>query len=323
MARKAKHPEHVSHERWLVSYADFITLLFAFFVVMFAVSQVDSQKLGRFVEAVQKALNEPGLFAPSSSRPFALSEMGAGDAPSGQPIAQAVTMRKAGFVGAEGGLQASGALTPALLALAEDPELKGKVSVRMEARGAVVSLLEVGFFDSGQAAIRLDALPLLQRVAGVLRAGVAPLRFEGHADDQPIHNGTYHSNWELSATRALSVLHFFESSLGFQGRRLSAGVFGEHAPTVSNATPEGRQRNRRVDIVVLSEEAARLEPGLEPAPAAAMQAPGPAVALPAAPFDIARPAALPAAHGGVTTEAGVVPEGHHVETTGHVPGGKS
>ncbi|MEM7247712.1 MAG: flagellar motor protein MotB [Acidobacteriota bacterium] len=311
MARKKKHPEHVNAEAWLISYADFITLLFAFFVVMFAVSQVDSAKVGRFVESVQAATSTSGVLdgmtgspikfgsGAAAGDPYRISVLntelprlvrsrlmieadevpgngeGPGEGPGGgHPKGEAgAGGRGLGEGEGEGKGEGEGGepadevpgghpadLPEELLDLAIDEDLIGKIALRTEPRGAVISLLEVGFFDSGSARIRAEAWPLLDRVAARLRESGRPLRFEGHADNRPISTTLFPSNWELSSARALAVLHHFEGRLGFDGSRLSAGIFGEHAPVGDNDESSGRAKNRRVDVVLLSEAARRYEP---------------------------------------------------------------
>lgn len=246
--RKKRPPEHENHERWLVSYADFITLLFAFFVVMFAVSKVDAQKVGRFVESVQVAFEYRGVFPNSSPHPIEGSSAGATTIarPSIAPMRVRVADSR--------GLSRRGAeLRTTLEKLIAGSNLAGRVRVRTEKRGIVVSLTEACFFDVGSAAVRQDALSTLHEIGTVLQEAEADVVVEGHTDSTPIRTALFPSNWELSTTRATTILAYLINQLGYDPTRLSAAGYGQYRPVADNATAEGRAQNRRVDVVVLTE----------------------------------------------------------------------
>ena len=246
--RKKKPPEHENHERWLVSYADFITLLFAFFVVMFAVSQVDAQKLGRFVESVQVAFEYRGVFPNSASQP--MDGAGAGMGLAANPVIAPSKTRVTEFTGKS---RRSSTLRKTLEEMIATSKLAGRVRVRAEKRGVVVSLTEACFFDPGRAEVRRDALPVLRAIAEVLRDSGQEVMVEGHTDSTPIRTAQFPSNWELSTSRATTILSFLIRDLQYDPTRLSAAGYGQYRPTADNATPEGRAQNRRVDLVVLTE----------------------------------------------------------------------
>jgi len=139
-------------------------------------------------------------------------------------------------------------------------EIKNKqVRVSMENKGLVITFVAEVLFDSGKAELRKDSLPILDKVVRVLKEEVPHhnIGIEGHTDNQPIKYSKWKSNWELSAHRALSVLHYLESK-GISPKRLSARGYGEYHPIASNDTPEGRQLNRRVEIVILPQEVKRV-----------------------------------------------------------------
>jgi chemotaxis protein MotB len=119
--------------------------------------------------------------------------------------------------------------------------------------GFVISLKELGFFNSGQATLLPGAADKLKRIAKVLSRPGLEIRVEGHSDNQPIHNDQFNSNWELSTARAMSVLLLLVNDAGFDPQKISASGYGQYRPTSSNDTPEGRRMNRRVDIVVVQE----------------------------------------------------------------------
>jgi chemotaxis protein MotB len=237
MARKKKHPEHVNHERWLVSYADFITLLFAFFVVMFAVSQVDTRKLGRFTESFENAI---GIIT---------TPAGAGVLPGEGELPEANGRR-----GSRANDKAQEDQLSALQqALAEKAALGGGLSgVKIVRRGneLVLRMDATVLFESGADSLKEPALPLLGAIADELRTRDVTLRVEGHTDTIPITNGRYRSNWDLSAARATSVVVDLAKGGLMDPRRMAAVGYGEFQPIASNDTPEGRAQNRRVDFVV-------------------------------------------------------------------------
>jgi len=258
MSRKKKAGEHVNHERWLVSYADFITLLFAFFVVLFSSSQVDKRKVGKISVAIQEAFQQMGIFQTANSRVpmvtadplpaqnIQLIEDGKGMSGRGRlaaPIEK--IMASSPFPKDSRNLQKQ-------LATALRLQLqRHEVVLKVNREGLVISLREIGFFDSGSAQLRPEAEAAVRRLAEVLSAQPNNLRIEGHTDDVPIHNAHFASNWELSTARATEMIRLFITQYNFPATRLSAAGFAEYHPVASNDTAEGRAQNRRVDIVVL------------------------------------------------------------------------
>jgi chemotaxis protein MotB len=265
MARKRKHPEHVNHERWLVSYADFITLLFAFFVVMFAASNSDQKKAGQVAQAVQVAFKEMAVFAPSG-KTVPLYDTGGlpadtknviGSTHSGFDATQLVAAAKPG----QGGKTATiSEVKEQLKTLLKDEIAKHHVSLAEDSRGLTVSLAEAGFFEPGSAVMPPKALAVVDRIAATLRPQGYNVRVEGHTDNTPIHTAQFPSNWELSTTRAMFLLQYLISSGSIPPQRMSAVGYGEYRPVAPNDRVEGRAANRRVDLVVLSAAAEKQEP---------------------------------------------------------------
>jgi chemotaxis protein MotB len=238
---KRRPKGHPNHERWLVSYADFITLLFAFFVVMYASSQTDKGKVGKLAVAIEAAFRQLGIFnLPSSKvRPTSVG-------PTQQGPATATAVREPSTVG--------GNLAKLQNELAKQlaSEIKrGEVGIKEGREGLVVSLREVGFFDSGSADVKLKSEPSVARIAQVLERGQYLIRIEGHTDNIPIHTSRFASNWELSTSRATEMAKLFITRYEFPPERLSAAGFAEFHPVAPNDTVEGRALNRRVDIVVV------------------------------------------------------------------------
>ena len=234
--RKRQTEEAVSQDRWLVSYADFITLLFALFVVLFASVTHGHVPIGQLAHAIRNGFHTSGEIPADGAE-------GAQQAPH-PPVASAA--RSAGL----NAMEVSGLRNQ--LEAAMGPELRDhEIQLRTTPEGFVISLKELGFFNSGQAALLPGAAEKIQRIAGVLSQHGLDLRVEGHSDDQPIHNARFRSNWELSTQRAMAVLLLLVDDSGFDPHRISVAGYGQYRPIADNSTPEGRRINRRVDLVVL------------------------------------------------------------------------
>jgi len=263
MARKKKHPEHVNHERWLVSYADFITLLFAFFVVMFAASNSDQKKAGQVAQAVQVAFKEMAIFAPNG-KVVPLYENGNLPSDTNKVIGNDHSAFDATQLVAGG---KPGSAVEQLRDIRSQLEVKLKeelarrnVRISEDSRGLTISLAEAGFFSPGSAVMPPTALAAIDRIAATLKPFDYNIRVEGHTDNTPIHTAQFPSNWELSTARATFLLQYLISGTSLQPERLSAAGYGEYRPVASNQTAEGRDQNRRVDLVVLGAASLKLEP---------------------------------------------------------------
>jgi len=248
-----------------VSYADFITLLFAFFVVMFAASNSDQKKAGQVAQAVQVAFKEMGVFSPSGKVvPFYDSgglpsdaKSVIGNEHSRFDATQLVTPAKPG----EGGKASTISEVKAQLeGLLKDEIAKHNIRLAEDSRGLTVSLAEAGFFDAGSSVMPPRALAVVDRIAATLRPLGYNIRVEGHTDNTPIHTGQFPSNWELSTNRATFLLEYLITNGNIPPQRLSAVGYGEYRPIASNSAAEGRAANRRVDLVVLGAEAEKQEP---------------------------------------------------------------
>ena len=260
-SRRKKPPAPENHERWLISYADFITLLFAFFVVMFASSQTDRSKSQEISDAFNEALGKDKIasaIAGILGGTPGLKEEGNAQrkGPGGQ---QKLSAQKAAAAAAK-----FAELAPSLVLL--QSRLKAEIStgmlkVSMEDRGLVVSLRQAAFFPSGQDAIDAGTYPTIEKLAEVIIALPNKVRLEGHTDAVPIHNARYRSNWELSSARSVTMLELLTTQFHVQEERLSVGGYAETIPIMSNDTPEGRAQNRRVDVVILNENGQKGEPG--------------------------------------------------------------
>ena len=212
---------------WLVTYADMVTLVLTFFVLIFAYSQFDAERFQVIISSFQSAL---GLLDGGPS----------------------VTQTRG---------DAGGSILDALVALRSEAGMAEAFSVEVTERGIVIHFVDRVLFDLGEAELRPEAIPVLRRVIETLETWPYDIRVEGHTDNLPIATERFPSNWELSAARAARVIRFLLEESQIKPERLSAAGYGEYRPIASNSTPEGRARNRRVDIVLVDPEGARSAPG--------------------------------------------------------------
>jgi len=241
MSRKRK-TGHVNHDRWMVSYADFVTLLFAFFVVMFASSRQDHRKAQQAETSIRTAFQTMGVF-PSASIQTDLSS---------------VVVPPPHAVPSEGDLEAMALAMEDLRKLehrmdrALAPQIaNGIVTVTLGRAGLLISLSSAGFFQSGSALPIASSLPALNEIGQAIATTPYDVRIEGHTDDVPIHNAQYSDNWELSTARATVLTRLFIEEDHIVPDRLAAAGYAQYHPIASNLTAAGRSRNRRVDIIVL------------------------------------------------------------------------
>ena len=248
MRRRAHAEEHENHERWLVSYADFITLLFAFFVVMYSLSSVNEGKYRVLSDSLVSAFRNvnintrgqqvaPGATTPAPALPQIKPK---------QPVTAAQAREEERRRQARAKMRDMARDIKEVLA----PLVKeGKVSVAEGLRGITVEINASVLFPVGEARLQPAAAKALRAVAEVTAAADFPIVVEGHTDPTPIATPQFPSNWELSGARASSVVRLFADA-GVAPQRLTATGYGEQRPVSSNDTPEGRARNRRVTILI-------------------------------------------------------------------------
>jgi chemotaxis protein MotB len=234
---------NISRDRWMVSYADFMTLLFALFVVLYAFAKADQKKQTQVTEAIDKAFQSLGVF-PGAARQSASGGAEKADFPMNIVMGEDV-------------------MSPArvkddLNHIRRDLEQRlsnqvatHTVSIQMGRDGLVISLREAGFFNSGSAIPKPETLPTLRQIAASLGSTPYDLRIEGHTDNIPIHTAEFDSNWELSSARATRIARIFLDLKTITPERISAAGYAEFHPVASNDSAEGRAKNRRVDLVVL------------------------------------------------------------------------
>ncbi len=261
--RRGDASAEVSHrDRWIVSYADFITLLFAFFTTMYAVSTVDAHKLNRIVTAMQSAFAARSVQVAPGIAPTGVAFTAPGIDTIAHPddaersLSRASPRELAGDAGLETTLeQVRQRLVQELRA-----ELShGEVTIAIDQRGLLISIPESASFPSGSAVLSDPARALFARIGKQLLPVGNLVRVEGHTDDAPIRTTKYASNWELSTSRATNVVAYLTEAVGMPASRLSAAGYGQFRPRSPNATPAARAANRRVDLVVLNPATARAE----------------------------------------------------------------
>lgn len=252
MARRRKHEdEHENHERWLVSYADFITLLFAFFVVMYSLSSINEGKYRIMSDSVVNAFRKLGVQSNNA-------QMSSAPIPSIRPSAPPPSpeIEEARKAKAERVKNMAEEIRKVLAPLVAD----GQVRVTEGAFGITVEINASVLFNPGEAQLGRDAVTALRAVGQVVAPAEFPITVEGHTDTIPIATAAFPSNWELSAVRASSVVRLFVES-GVRPSRLTAAGYGDQRPVADNLTPEGRARNRRVTILI---ESRVVEPEVQP-----------------------------------------------------------
>ncbi|MFH0703179.1 MAG: flagellar motor protein MotB [bacterium] len=258
MAGKKRHhaEEHENLERWLVSYADFITLLFATFVVLYALSQLDLEKFKELKISLQKAFSaqtvlkgDEGILSQSNS---ILSE----NASNGKDLVPAIIELEAKYEDST-----FNEAKKSLDELEKTKDIEG-VETSINERGLIISLIDSLFFSSGSAEVRKNAYPALEKVGRMLKIKFSDhaIRVEGHTDSIPTSSALYPSNWELSSSRASSIIRFFINNFDFHKNRFAAIGYADSKPIASNSLEDGRKKNRRVEIVVLRNKFIKAEP---------------------------------------------------------------
>jgi chemotaxis protein MotB len=263
-----EHEEHVNHERWLITYADMITLLMVLFIVLYSISQVDLAKFRQLKSGIAGGFGGPSASAALTGGAGPL-EGGGGVFDAGlqaatgvKPDDAAQSALAAAEARAAGARQQRAVLQNAQEQIQRSLDREGlgnTVAFRLEARGLVVTIVsDKVLFDPGQADLRAEGREIVDNLAAVLGRLPNKLSVEGHTDNTPI-SGRYPSNWELSTARATTVLRELIDRHGLAADRLQAAGYADTRPVATNDTPDGRAANRRVELVVLADVAAALD----------------------------------------------------------------
>lgn len=281
MAKRKKHVEPHNDERWLLTYADMITLLMALFIIMWAISTVNNDKFDELSKSLSDAFS--GKVLPGSSSVFGggggegtispilsapvVGELGP-EATSSEDLARGAIARVQGPAAEETASAAEQSNLEQLKLqvdeLARQEGLERRLSATIDERGLAIRILpDKTLFDTGEADLRADALPVLDKITGLVTAieGDNPVRVEGNTDNVPISTARFRNNWELSTARAVTVLSTMIEA-GVAPDRISAAGYADQRPIAANDTKRGRALNRRVEIIVVRNHAAL---GAEPA----------------------------------------------------------
>jgi len=252
--RKRVQEESNDHERWLVSYADFITLLFAFFVVMYSVSSVNEGKYKVLSETLEGVFNA----TQRSVNPIQVGQQTSAPAKSDAPVVQPFDTpdrTKGEATGEE--VQRIREIAERFTTSLQKTIGEGLVTINQNDQWIEVSMRNSVLFGSGEAVPVDQAFPLIDKIAAILKDYPNAVLVEGFTDDIPIHSAVYPSNWELSVARSAAVVRLLTFG-GVDSRRLAAVGYGENQPVARNDTAEGRQRNRRVVLLIAKDSRVRL-----------------------------------------------------------------
>lgn len=270
MALKREPEKHANHERWLVSYGDFLTLLFAVFVALYAMGQTNQKKAEEAMQSLRESFGYSTMAAASKKVVIESSDLRV--IPAVKPeLAVVPITRQMPPAGRQGDVEKGRAkgqaeekdfkeIQSAIEAYLIKHGAQNKVSIGITSRGLVVSLKEAGFFDSGSATVKASGYQILNTIIEAMTQYSNPLRIEGHTDNIPISSSQFPSNWELSTARSTNVLRYILKSYEVDPSSISATGYAEFRPAAENTTAEGRAKNRRVDIVLLSGNTAKAEP---------------------------------------------------------------
>ncbi|ABB14838.1 OmpA/MotB family protein [Carboxydothermus hydrogenoformans] len=257
MKRRQHEEKKPNHERWLITYADMITLLMVFFIVMYALSNVDANKFRALAESLSKALGGGGIVLTNAGPDVVTGSNATVQGNLGKASQEQLPAVD------EKDLKETANL--ALIKAKVDSYIKAKglnasVTATLEERGVVISFKDAILFKLGSAELTPQAKAIVRQIGEILLPLPNYIRIEGHTDNLPINTSRFPSNWELSTARATSVVHELIDGLHFPPYRLSAVGYGEYRPKVPNTSEQNRQKNRRVDIVILRSKYEPVEP---------------------------------------------------------------
>ncbi len=245
---KNKHEEHENHERWIIPYADMVTLLFAFFVVLYAMSLTDKAKMQALAESVSQAFLGGNKGLHSINKRVVIDDL-----PQTPPETSPRFQIRRVVTNEEIIDELRKVLNQEGFDLIKQDKLQ-PIQVKIDGRGVVISVSAGFLFDEGSTEIRPELYPILQVIADVLRANQRLILVEGHTDDRPVVGNVYYSNWELSALRATSTARTLIDQFAIDPVRLTASGIAQYRPVGDNTTAAGREQNRRVEIIMLNTE---------------------------------------------------------------------
>lgn len=234
MGRKRKEEEPpAGAPAWMATYSDMMTLLLCFFVLLFSFATLDVQKFQAIAHSMSGSLGVLDSGITVNLEPLVTSF------PSDSPVEEAEEFR---------------IIYEQMSEYIKENNLEASITLRLDERGLLVTFLDDVLFDSGKADLKPKAREIINKVAEIIRRNNKNVRVEGHTDNVPINTFRFPSNWELSTTRAVNVVKYLIEENGMEAKRMSASGYSDQHPVDDNNTKEGRQKNRRVDMVILRDE---------------------------------------------------------------------
>lgn len=232
MARRKTEETKQGAPEWMATYGDLVTLLLCFFVLLFSFSTIDNNKFKAIIQSMQGSLGvlDSGVVVQMDP----LINTFPGDTNAEEEEFKKINEQVSDFI--------------------RENDLEKSVTLVLDERGLLIRLLDATLFDSGKAEIKNEAKYIIENISDVIKESGKSIRIEGHTDNVPINTGKYPSNWELSTARAVNVLKYLIELKNIEPWRLSAVGYGEYHPIDTNDTADGRQKNRRVDILILKTE---------------------------------------------------------------------
>ena len=253
---KKKHPEHVNLERWLVSYADFITLLFAFFVIMYAISQADVSKFKKVSASIKAAFEAAG--------PAGMVDLGGNAGGTTANPFDTMDTQQGRIINMPAGktntasdpdpeLQSMKELLEETISLELGAtEISDKVQMTYDSRGLVIRLAAKDFYDSGSVEVRPDMQPILDRIGKVIASTNRLVRIEGHTDPSESKTEMYPTDWELSAARAAWAVRYWVKRFNLDPKKIGAAGYAHFRPLSEGTDPASQAKNRRIEVIVLN-----------------------------------------------------------------------
>lgn len=233
MPRKREEEHKAGAPEWMSTYGDMVTLLLCFFVLLFSFATLDIQKFKAISQSMSGSLGVLDSGVTLSMEPLVNSF------PSDSPTEEVEEFKK---------------LYEQMNEYIKENNLESSITLRLDERGLLVRFMDDVLFDSGKADLTPKAREIINKVAEIIRQNDKNIRVEGHTDNVPINTFRFPSNWELSTTRAVNVVKYLIEEEGIEAKRMSASGYSDQHPVDDNSTSGGRQKNRRVDMVILREE---------------------------------------------------------------------
>lgn len=251
---KKKHPEHENHERWLITYADLITLLLIFFVIMYAMSKIDTDKYSVLAQSLNFQYTKAESVMPGGDGVLGRVNVSKADEGNKNQSADKDKKDKEDKEQKELREKQLQDLMEKIQQYIQQQNLQSQVFVANTPRGITVTLNDLFVFDLGKADLKKEAFPILNQLTSLFPTLDSTISIEGHTDDLPLATGSlFKDNWRLSSERSLSVLRYFTDTMGLDSKKFMSSAFADTHPVVNNDSPENRSKNRRVEIIVLRE----------------------------------------------------------------------